>query len=195
MKRILLVLVVVLCAASVSAQSKFESSVKAIADQKWSVGLRVGSGLQADAECFYGEKTYVEGRFGMAWLGGITADFTALHNWNCCNWDWTPSTGDWFLDAGVGLNIGGAKRFVYGGVAGQVKFGIKFKEVPIRLSIDYTPVLGVEGWYMTGKEKKIVKQANDFLGDIESDAKIPTGGAGFFTNGLANFGISATYCF
>ena len=219
MKRILLVLVVVLCAASVSAQSKFESTVKAIADQKWSVGLRVGSGLRADAECFYGEKTYVEGRFGMAWLGGLGADFTALHNWNCCNWDWTPSVGNWFLDAGVGFNIGGGAKTwarvvysgeydlgegivggtygttIYGGVAGQVKFGIKFNEVPIRLAIDWTPVFGVSGAYATAKGKKEIKAANDELKAANIDGRFKVKDAHFYSMGLANIAISATYCF
>ena len=43
----------------------------------------------------------------MQWVAGLAADFTALHNWNICTMDWTPSAGDWFFDAGVGLNIGG----------------------------------------------------------------------------------------
>ena len=182
MKKIFLVLAAALCVATVSAQSKFESSVKqaaqTIASQKWSVGLRVGSGLQVDAECFYGKTTYVEGRFGMGWLGGLAADFTALHNWNVCNWDWTPEVGNWYLDAGAGINIGGGKQFVYGGVAGQVKFGIKFNKVPIRLSIDYTPVIGIAGWY-----------GYHDLGDSEV-RKVHLHTPGFY-----NFALSATWHF
>ena len=165
MKKIFLVLAAALCVATVSAQ------------QKWSIGARVGSGFQADAEWFYSGDKYVEGRFGMGWLSGaLTADFTALHNWNCCNWDWTPSVGKWYLDAGVGVNLGGAAHYVYGGVAGDVKFGIKFNKVPIRLSVDYTPVLGIAGWY--GKD----------LGDSVKRAH-------FYTPGFYNFALSATYCF
>ena len=48
MKKIFLVLAAALCVATVSAQNKFESQVKqaaqTIASQKWSVGLRLGSG-------------------------------------------------------------------------------------------------------------------------------------------------------
>ena len=165
MKKIFLVLAAALCVATVSAQ------------QKWSIGARVGSGFQADAEWFYSGDKYVEGRFGMGWLSGaLTADFTALHNWNCCNWDWTPSVGKWYLDAGVGVNLGGAAHYVYGGVAGDVKFGIKFNKVPIRLSVDYTPVLGIAGWY--GKD----------LGDSVKRAYL-------YTPGFYNFALSATYCF
>ena len=167
MKKILLVMAAMLCVATVSAQ------------HKWAAGLRVGSGLQAQGEYVYSDNCYVEARFGMGWLSGVTADFTALHNWNVCNWDWTPSVGKWYLDAGCGLNIGGGAKTlvnvylddnysgwtygsnVYVGVAGQVKFGIQFKKVPIRLSVDYTPVLGICANYPNAKGKKEIKDAND----------------------------------
>lgn len=177
MKKILLSLVALLCVASVSAQSKFESSVKsaakAVASQKWSVGLRVGSGLQADAECFYSDKAYVEARFGMQYVNGLSADFTILHNWNCCNWNWTPNAGSWFLDAGVGANVGGKANYAYVGVAGQAKFGIKFKAAPVRLSLDWTPSVGPAILYISGEGA----------------------GAWYNTWALCNVGISATYCF
>ena len=179
MKKILLVIAaVMLCASSVSAKSKF---VDAIASQKWSLGLRVGGGVHADAECFYGKNTYVEARFGMSYLAGVSADFQAFHNWNCCNWNWTPSVGKWYLDAGVGFNLGGFAHYAYGGVAGQVKFGLKFKKVPIRLSVDYSPVIGVCGWYYNGKTD---------LGD-----SVSYNSAYFYSKGFANLGVSATYCF
>ncbi|MBE6174797.1 MAG: hypothetical protein E7147_04540 [Rikenellaceae bacterium] len=176
MKKIVLSLVALLCVASVSAQSKFESSVKsaakAVASQKWSVGLRVGSGLQADAECFYSDKAYVEARFGMQYVAGLAADFTVLHNWNCCTMDWTPSAGQWFFDAGVGVNVGGAAHVAYVGVAGQAKLGIKFSSAPVRLSLDWTPSFGPIIGYAGGYSH-----------------------AAFFEYGLCNLGISAVYCF
>ena len=195
MKKIFLVLAAALCVASVSAQSKFETSVKqaaqAVASQKWSVGLRVGSGLQVDAECFYAGDKYVEGRLGLGWIGGLGADFTALHNWNCCNWNWTPNAGAWFLDAGVGVNLGGAKHFMYVGVAGQVKFGIKFNKVPIRLAVDVTPAIG-PCFALPYTETVEVANANGGVDRV----KVKYGGAaGFYANGLLNLGLSATYCF
>lgn len=180
MKKILLVMAAMLCVATVSAQSK------------WAAGLRIGSGLQAQGEYTYADNRYVEARFGMGWFGGISADFTALHNWNVCNWDWTPSAGKWFLDAGAGLNIGGRPHresyygltikgsYAYFGVAGQVKFGIKFNKVPIRLSIDYTPVIGAE----------VATAKAEFDGVVVKEKA-----ADFYGTGLGNFGISATYCF
>lgn len=181
MKKIVLSLVALLCVASVSAQSKFESSVKsaakAVASQKWSVGLRAGSTVEAVAECFYSDKAYIEGRFGMTALFGslnapVAADFTVLHNWNCFNMDWTPSAGKWFFDAGVGLSAGGGAHTAYVGVAGSAKLGIKFNSAPVRLSIDWTPVFGPGFVYGGGYT-----------------------GVGFPALNIANFGLTAAYCF
>ena len=163
MKKILLVMAALFCVATVSAQ------------QKWSIGAHVGTGLKADAEWFYSGDKYVEGRFGMGWGyhgSGICADFVALHNWNLCNWNWTPSVGKWYLDAGCGVNLGGRANYVFLGVAGTVKFGIKFNKVPIRLAIDYTPVVGPDIVYVKGASW-----------------------AGFYGAGLYNCGLSATWCF
>ena len=165
MKKIFLVLVAVLCVASVSAQKT-----------NWAAGLRATYGVQAVGEYFYSSDKYAEARLGL--FGGACADFTALHQWNCCNWDWTPSVGKWYLDAGVGLNLGGAAHYVWGGVAGDVKFGIKFNKVPIRLSIDYTPVIGIAGWY-----------GYHDLGDSEV-RKVHLHTPGFY-----NFALSATWHF
>ena len=172
MKKIFLVLVAMLCVATVSAQeSKLKQAAQTVASQKWSVGLRAAYGVQVVSECFYAGDKYFEGRLGI--FGGANADFTVLHNWNCCNWDWTPKVGKWFLDAGVGVNLGGAAHYMYGGVAGDVKFGIKFDKVPIRLAVDYTPVIGWGGTYGFG----------------EYNAH------GFYAPGFYNFALSATWCF
>ena len=139
----------------------------------WSAGLRVGYGVQAQAECFLNKSNYLEARLGL--YGGACADFTALYNWHLMDFDWTPSVGKWYFDAGVGGNIGGAAHFVFGGVAGQAKLGLKFNKVPIRLALDWTPVLGVCGWY--------------------GDAGDTASGARFYGIGWANVGVSATWCF
>ena len=168
MKKIFLVLAAALCVATVSAQNKFEQAAQTVASQKWSVGLRATYGVQAVAECFYAGDKYFEGRLGL--YGGLAADFTVLHNWNCFNWDWTPSVGKWYLDAGVGANLGGGAHNLYVGVAGDVKFGIKFNKVPIRLALDYTPVIGWNFNYHGIKDN-------------------------FHTPGFYNFALSATWCF
>ena len=201
MKKIFLVLAAALCVATVSAQSKFESQVKqaaqTIASQKWSVGLRLGSGAQVDAECFYAGDKYVEARLGLGWIGGFGADCSVLHNWNCCNWDWTPQAGKWFLDAGVGATIGGAKHVMWVGVAGQVKFGIKFNKVPIRLAVDVTPGFGpVFGLpYRETVETPELDASGVPTGNTVKTTVKYGGSAGFYANGILNLGLSATYCF
>ncbi|MBQ5635829.1 MAG: hypothetical protein IIV10_05910 [Alistipes sp.] len=171
MKRFLLIVAALFCVTTVSAQSKVKEAANYVASQKWSVGLRVAYGVQVEAECFYSDKAYVEGRIGI--LNGPIADFAVLHNWNCCTWDWTPKAGQWFLDLGVGANLGGAAHFCYGGVVGQCKFGIKFNKVPIRLAIDYSPAINIGGWYGKGVDNV----------------------CGLYIPNLYNTAISATYCF
>lgn len=141
--------------------------------QNFRAGVRLGSGFQAQAECVYNGGDYFEGRLGMAWYhGGITADFTLLHNWNICTMDWTPSAGQWFFDAGAGLTVGGRAHFVNLGVAGCAKLGIEFNSVPCRLSLDFSPAFGPAIAYGKG-----------------------VSAAAFNEYGLANLGISAVFSF
>ena len=215
MKKFLLILAAVCCVATVSAKKSVVETVKStVTTSKWAVGLRVGSGLQADAEMFINKTNYVEARFGMGWTNGTTADFTALYNWNLFNWNWTPKVGKWYLDAGCGLNIGGGAKTtagiyvdnhyvgwtyasnIYAGVAGQVKFGIKFKKVPVRLALDYTPVLGIYADYPNAKGKKEIREANDELEMLGSNSKAKAKhNTHFHGAGWYNFALSATWCF
>lgn len=172
MKKILLSLAVVLCAASVSAQSWVSEATTA---SKWAAGLRVGPGVQAQAEYSLNDTNYLEARFGMGLCTPYTnamADFELLYNWRLAEWDWTPNAGTWFLDAGCGVVVGGRENYAYFGVAGQGKFGIKFKAVPIRLAVDWTPFVGPDIFYWKGYTH-----------------------ADFNAWGFANCGLSAVYCF
>ena len=132
MKKLLLALAFVFCAASVSAQG-------------WGLGARVGASVQLQAEYQFASENYLDARLGVAFPQGLDVGLTVIHQWNIGNWDWTPRAGTWFFDAGVGaeaallLHDNGG---VYAGVAGDAKFGIKFNKVPIKLAIDYTPGLG-----------------------------------------------------
>lgn len=161
MKKIILIAAVVLGFATVASAQDFR------------VGARVGSGFQVSAEYVYNGSSYWEGRFGMAWYhGGLTADFTALHNWNVCTMDWTPSVGTWFFDAGAGLTVGGREHFVNLGVAGCAKLGIEFYNAPCRLSVDFTPAFGPAIGYGGGYSA-----------------------ARFNEYGLANLGLTAVFSF
>lgn len=160
MKKFLLAIVAVMFATGAFAQD-------------WSVGGRIGSGFQAVGQYGYSADKYLEARFGASWLdSGVTADFTVLHNWNVCTMDWTPSAGEWFFDAGVGVNVGGREHYAYVGVAGMARLGITFNSAPVSLSLDYTPVIGPGIGYWKGSS------AADFRGV-----------------GFANVGITCTYNF
>lgn len=165
MKKFFLAMVAMLCVATASAQDK------------WSVGLRLGSGAQVESEFFYSDKAYLEGLLGLSLFDNLL-DFSLIHNWNCCQWNWTPNAGDWFLDAGVGGRVGGNGDCCFFGVAGQVKFGIEFNRVPIRLALDVTPSFGPVITY--GKTVEGVK--------VKSHT-------GFYNDGILSFGLSATWRF
>lgn len=170
MKKILLTLAVCFCALSVSAQ-------------EWAVGGRLGSGLQAQGEYRFANNNYVEARFGMSWAyPSLVADFTALYNWNVCTMDWTPSAGEWFFDAGCGINVGGREHYAFVGAAGCAKLGIKFHKVPLRLSFDWTPAFGAEIAYWGSQTVGGYKIKGGSVSD-------------FNERGLCNLGISCVYCF
>lgn len=102
----------------------------------------------------------------------ITADFTLLHNWRVLTMDWTPDYGDWFFDAGAGVNVGGSENFAYVGVVGMARLGFNFPDVPLTLAVDWTPSFGPSFIY----GKKWCE-------------------ASFNSGGLANLGITCTYNF
>lgn len=159
MKKFALLLVATLFATSLFAQ-------------EWSVGGRLGSGVQAVGQYNFNQKNYVEGRFGAGWIdGAVTADFTALYNWKICTMNWTDE-GIWFFDAGVGVNVGGIPNYAYVGVAGMARLGYTFENIPLSLSVDYTPVIGPGFVYWGGNAV-----------------------CGFRDRGFANFGITCTYNF
>ena len=96
---------------------------------------------------------------------------TGIYNWRCCEWNWTPRTCTWHLNAGVGAALGMYNFDNAGfliGVAGSCAFGCLFKSVPISIDVDYRPVIG---------------------------AVAGGGDKGFFTPGFWNFGLAVAYHF
>lgn len=132
MKKFLLALAFVCCAASVSAQS-------------WGLGARINAGVQLQGEYTFSTENYLDARLGINFPDGLDLDLTLIYQWHIGQWDWTPKAGTWFFDAGLGAQAallmhddGG----LYAGAVGDAKFGIKFNKVPIKLAIDYTPGIG-----------------------------------------------------
>ncbi len=163
MKKLLVLLAVVTASASVASA------------QTWGVGARTGSwGFEALGQYAFANDNYVEARLGLSWFGGFGVDFTALYNWNVANFDWTRGHGNWFLDVGAGLNVGGFAHYFTAGAAGMARLGYTFENFPLSLGFDWTPVIGVGSWYGKGYEHSK---------------------AHFNPWGLANLGISAVYRF
>jgi hypothetical protein len=163
----------VLCVALVA-------SVGVAGAQDWGFGVRLGSGFQAVGQRFLRSGNYLEGRLGMGWLHhGVTADVSLLHVWNVQNMDWTDE-GHWFLDMGVGANLGGASHFVYGGLQGMARLGYQFDHAPVSLSLDWSPGFG---------------PAVSHYHDIHDDHIDDHSAVGFNTRGMANFGVSCVYRF
>lgn len=134
MKKFLLAIVAVLCVSAVSAQ-----------EYKNSIGLRVGYGAELQYERHFSAENYLEVNLGLSDFDFNDAFVNVMYNWNCCEWDWTPNAGKWFLSAGVGGSLGwwnkpDAKINFNVGVAGNVAFGIRFNK-PVTLSVDYRPTI------------------------------------------------------
>jgi hypothetical protein len=187
MKKILFLIAIAICTTSIAKA------------QDWSVGARIGSGFAGVAQAHFGNDTYVEMRLGMSWAsnhmgnidgvavnsaGGaadLTGDFSALYNWRVLKMNWTPK-GEWFLDAGVGLNLGGKQMqsklsWFYTGVQGMCRLGYTFGNAPVSLAFDWSPAIDVS--IISGKT-----DTYDF------GTK-----AGLNGLALANFGISCVYNF
>lgn len=128
MKKLLLLAVTVILATSAFAQ-----------DYKNSIGLRLGNGAEVQYERHFSEKNYLEVNAGLYGFGN-SFFANATYNWNCFEWDWTPSAGKWFLSAGVGGSFGAWEKAFQLGVAGDVAFGIRFNK-PVTLSLDYRPTI------------------------------------------------------
>lgn len=154
------------------------ATIQKFADEKkWGVGLRVGglSVVNLVGNYKVTQRGYAEARFGLSYSLYVetSADFTALYNWRIVNAEWTPNIGRSFIDLGVGINAGGSRHGAYVGAALMARIGINFYKVPMTLSFDYTPSIG------------LVNNDDD---DVDYDKL-------FNDFGLINFGITCTYNF
>lgn len=133
------------------------------------VGLRFGGSVELLYQHEISPSNFWQFTLAMPNYDGISV--TGIYNWRCFEWDWTPQTCDWYLNAGVGGAVGAYNFDNTGflvGVAGSCAFGCQFKNAPISLEVDYRPVVGV----VAGGADK-----------------------GFFTPGMWNFGLSVKYHF
>ena len=157
------------------------ATIQKFADEKrWGVGLRVGGLSLVNIVGNYKvtKRSYAELRFGLCYCldAEVSADFTALYNWRIVNAEWTPNIGRSFIDLGVGINAGGSQDGVYVGAALMARIGINFYKVPMTLSFDYTPSIGLVRYYVEGYDHCYFTKCFNYFG-------------------LINFGITCTYNF
>lgn len=137
--------------------------------QENAVGLRFGGSAELLYQRDLSRTNFLQFTLAIPDYDGFAV--TGLYNWRLCQWDWTPETCDWHLNAGVGGALGMYNFDKAGfmlGVTGSCAFGCQFKSVPISIDIDYRPVLG---------------------------AVIGGNSKGFFKPGLWNFGLAVAYHF
>ena len=158
MKKILLA--VAFCLATMAVQAQ---------QYDHAIGLRFGGSVELLYQHELSQDNFLQFTVAAPNYNGLSV--TGIYNWRCCQWDWTPQTCDWYLNAGVGA-AAGVYNFgdlgVLAGLAGSCAFGCQFKYAPVSLEIDYRPVVGV----VAGGEAK-----------------------GFFAPGMWNFGLSVKYHF
>ena len=160
MKKIVLMLAV--CFASLG-------TVTTVKAQENALGLRFGDGVELLYQFDLTQKNFLQFSLAVPHFEGLSV--TGIYNWRCCQWNWTPQTCAWYLNAGVGGALGPYDFDDSGflvGVAGSYAFGCQFRNAPISLEVDYRPVIG---------------------------AVIGGGSDGFYEPGLWNFGLAVKFHF
>lgn len=162
-----------------------------VSAQGWSVGGRLGSGLQAVGQRNFADGNYLEMRLGLDWLDshGVGADFSFTYNWAVAT-PYITDEGVWFVDLGAGLNVGGSSSAAFGytshftwvGIQGVAKFGYTFENVPVSVAFDWSPVFGPGIAYWGGEYHR---------GEYGARGHHTT----FRGSGLGNFGLSCVYSF
>lgn len=134
MKKFLVALVAMFCVTAVSAQFS-------------NVGVRFNGGAHHTGANLIGQydlggSNHIEGRLG---FGGGTTSITGLYNWEIEKFNWTPSLGQWFFDAGVGANVAFASGYTGISALGTAQLGIKFNNAPVSVTFDLEPTLFLTG--------------------------------------------------
>lgn len=129
MKKILLLMVAVVAAATIGTAKAQESNA---------IGLRLGYGLEVSYQRMLSDDYRIEVDLGFPGFDfhGVGATGTFLWNWDIAAVDGLG----WYV--GPGVNLGIWRRSFGLGVVGQIGIEYKFK-APITLSLDYRPGVNV----------------------------------------------------
>ena len=123
----------------IAAALMFGFAVAAAAQPK-AVGLRFGYGVEASYQHNINGLNFIEADLG---LGGFSyLSVAGTYNFMIAQPEWT-STGDWGFYAGPGIALGVGSGLFNIGIAGQAGLEYKFDGIPLHLSIDIRPQIGL----------------------------------------------------
>ena len=94
-------------------------------DTKYAVGLRFGGSAELLFDYNLSSENFLQ--FTVAFPNYDGVALTGIYNWRCCEWNWTPRTCTWNLNAGVGAALGMYNVYNDGfliGVAGSCAFDL-----------------------------------------------------------------------
>lgn len=143
-KKLLVLALIVVCTTSVVAQ------------QKNAIGLRLGWDLEVSYQRFFSEKNRIELDLGFPGFSFNGVQLTGVYHW-VFQPSVFPKGLAWYV--GPGLQVGYLGNHFVIAVAGQIGLEYTFEKVPIQLSLDYRPALGVaigkttgfyDGWFSGG---------------------------------------------
>ena len=134
-------------------------SVGAAIAQPRAVGVNIGYGFSASYQHSIGEANLVDVSLELPCFNGIGA--TATYDWinpfgTAIPWDYAGQW-DWYLGVGAGLGIDGFKDMGdarkagltyfgwYVGAVGHVGVSYQFDNIPLQLSADWRPNIGIHG--------------------------------------------------
>lgn len=129
MKRVIIFII----ALTISASAAFAQQYKQ------AVGIKLGYDLTVTYKNYLSSTNFIETGINIhPWNGfGITA--FAFYDWY---WDIDAAPGlSWYVGPGAQLGLWGGGFFV--GIHGQIGLEYKFDNIPLALSIDYAPGLGI----------------------------------------------------
>lgn len=128
-------------------------SVGAAIAQPRAVGVNIGYGFSASYQHSIGEANLVDVSLELPCFNGIGA--TATYDWinpfgTAIPWDYAGQW-DWYLGVGAGVGLNGFKDMKYHvvgwyvGAVGHVGVSYQFDNIPLQLSADWRPNIGITG--------------------------------------------------
>ena len=108
-------------------------------------------------------KNFLEVDLGLSGWGEIGVIVTGVYNFVLANPTWTPGTWTWYAGPGVTAGVGFTPKvddvnvilpYAIVGITGQMGLSYQFENIPLQLSADIRPTLGLRtypiGFYGTG---------------------------------------------